>query len=150
MYHCTMLELSKFFPSEILGSKPEQTKPFQPMPQHLPFWGWRAINSRESHFFPDRKTKDQKGVVTFARLPLELGLNYRITQNIAVYIGMAALSLWVIGASSKGIQNFRASPFCFKEPASFGTHCFYFLLQSDLSITKALDIPRTFSVQGKT
>lgn len=93
MYHCTMLELSKFFPSESLGSKPERTKPFQPVPQHLPFWGWRAINSRESHFFSDMKTKDQKGVVTFARLPLELGLNYRITQNIAVYIGRAVLSL---------------------------------------------------------
>lgn len=93
MYHCTILELFKFFPSESLGSKPEQTKPFQPVPEHLPFWGWRVINSRESHFFSDMKTEDRKGVVTFARLPLELGLNYRITQNIAVYIGRAVLSL---------------------------------------------------------
>ena len=44
-------------------------------------------------FFSEMKTKDQKGVVTFARLPLEVGLNYRITQNTAVYIGRAVLSL---------------------------------------------------------
>lgn len=39
------------------------------------------------------KTQDQMGGVTFARPPFELGLIYKITRNVAIYVGSAALSL---------------------------------------------------------